>query len=88
MKTVTPEVVNDVVKSFCDFISKETETVYLDFESESDAVELYCTENVEKKIQRSGGKIQYGWQIAITEPFMIEAQFHAIWVDKDNKMHQ
>ena len=87
MKTVTPKEINEVVKMFCGSISKESEPVYLDFESEPDAVELYCTENVDKKIQKDGGKAQYGWQVAITDPFMIEAQFHAVWVDKDNKMH-
>lgn len=87
METITPIEIDNVVKSFCLSISKESSPVYLDFESEPDAIGLYCTENVERKIQRNGGKVQYGWQIAITEPFMIEAQFHAVWVGKDNKMH-
>ena len=87
MKITTPNEINETVKSFYESIVKDGKTVFLDLKSEPDAVELYCTENVEKKIKRDGGKVQYGWQIMITEPVFIEAQFHVVWVDKDNDMH-
>jgi len=86
MKAVTPIEINEVVKSFSDLISKENAPLYLELENEPDAAELDCTENVDRKIKRNGGKAQNGWQIVI-HPFMIEAEFHTVWVDKCEKMH-
>jgi hypothetical protein len=54
----------------------------------SAAIEQDCYNNVEKAIQIAGGAVQYGWQIWETLPgLMIEAEFHAIWVDQEGKFH-
>lgn len=40
-----------------------------------------CFENVAKIVEVEGGKVKYGWILHI-EPYMITAEFHAIW-EKD-----
>lgn len=37
-----------------------------------------CFENVAKLISKEGGRTKYGWILHI-EPYMITAEFHAIW---------
>lgn len=39
-------------------------------------------------IKNKGGSIQYGWQIWETLPnLMAEAEFHAVWIDKEGVSH-
>jgi hypothetical protein len=41
-----------------------------------------CTANIERVIEAHGGGIEYGWQLWETLPgVMIEAEFHAVWID-------
>lgn len=42
-----------------------------------------CYGNVEKHIQKNGGRIQYGWIIWEIPNIFIEAEFHAVWVNND-----
>lgn len=47
-----------------------------------------CTENVESLIERYGGTVEYGWQLWETLPgALLEAEFHAVWVDKEGRRH-
>ncbi len=81
-----PDTLDEKILEFCKSISKE-QPVYLSVEKESDSVVNDCYINVESKVKRDGGSIQYGWQVWITEPYLIEAEFHAVWVDTNGTMH-
>lgn len=74
--------------NLCNSIAKNVEPVYLNVEKENDALPMECTKNVFRKIKKDGGFIQYGWQIWETLPkVLIEAEFHAVWVDSNGDMH-
>lgn len=46
-----------------------------------------CTANVERVIGAHGGGVQLGWQLWETLPgVMIEAEFHAVWIDLDGDL--
>lgn len=62
--------------------------VYLEIEPVEEAIVNECYGNVDKVIQKSGGSIQYGWQIWETVPdVMAEAEFHAVWKDTNGNLH-
>lgn len=52
--------------------------VYINVIPESYAEINECFPSVEKKIRLSGGSMVLGWQIW-RSPFLIEAEFHAVW---------
>lgn len=79
---------SDPVLELCETISFDAQPIYLDVEPEDFAEVNECFPNVEKMIKQCGGSIQYGWQIWETLPeVMIEAEFHAVWVDTNGKYH-
>ncbi|UOY04998.1 hypothetical protein L0P88_13660 [Muricauda sp. SCSIO 64092] len=62
---------------------------YLEIETVEGSIENDCYENVKRIIEKNGGEIQYGWQIWETLPsVMIEAEFHAVWIDKNGVYHE
>lgn len=40
-----------------------------------------CTTNVDRAIADHGGSVEYGWQLWEMPGLMLEAEFHAVWVD-------
>lgn len=52
---------------------------------ENEAEIDFCFQNVEKKTKLSGGKQINGWQIW-KHPFMIEAEFHSVWLSPSKKL--
>lgn len=47
-----------------------------------------CVPAVEAMVRRQGGRAELGWQLWETLPgVMIEAEFHAIWVDESGSRH-
>jgi hypothetical protein len=82
MSEVTPQKISKYLLKFCLNISEE-KPIYLAISPTDWAVELYCTENVERMIKENGGTVQYGWQIWEWPNVWIMAEFHAVWVDKN-----
>ncbi len=76
------------VIELCQKIAPGSKPIYLSLEAMSGAIVNECYGNVEKMIKNKGGTIQYGWQIWETLPeLLIEAQFHAVWVDDTEIFH-
>jgi len=74
--------------NFCKNISPTSEPVHLNVEKIGPYIELNCFENVNSVIKTKGGNIEYGWLIWETLPdLMMEAEFHAIWIDINNVRH-
>ena len=47
-----------------------------------------CVGNVASVIDVNGGTVKYGWQLWETWPgLLIEAEFHAVWVDAAGRQH-
>ncbi len=69
-------------KALCEKLVPGGRAVYLGVDPIEGATENNCYLNVERAIQQNGGSIQYGWEIWETIPgVMIEAEFHAVWID-------
>lgn len=47
-----------------------------------------CIGNVQSVIETHGGSVEYGWRLWETLPsLMIEAEFHAVWIDTEGRRH-
>ena len=78
--TTTPSQVTDVIVQFCQTIDKSQPPQYVEVKPEAFAVKEDCYINVQKKVERDGGKQQFGWIIWETPLVMLEAEFHSVWV--------
>jgi hypothetical protein len=83
MNTKTPNKIIPKIDELCKMIVPypEFNLQYVEVKTESYAIRLECFENVKEKVRRDGGGIQYGWTIWEWQHIMVEAEFHAIWVD-------
>jgi hypothetical protein len=78
----TPE-----VRALCERLVPGEIPVVLDVETPPGAKPCDCVPNVERVIAAHGGGVQYGWQLWETLPgVMLEAEFHAVWVDPDGDL--
>ena len=76
------------IVALCERLVPNEKPLYLNVEIVSGAIENECYKNVESMIKNNGGSIQYGWQIWETIPnLMAEAEFHAVWIDKNSTLH-
>ncbi len=86
-----PKTASDTMPNIIDLCKKlvpNGRPIYLNVEIIDGAIENNCYKNVESMIKNKGGSIQYGWQIWETIPdLMAEAEFHAVWADNNDKLH-
>lgn len=86
---IVPALKSDSVRRILDILRTGTEAVCLPVEAISGGVVNECFDNVKKSIEELGGSIVYGWKIYETLPdVMIEAEFHAVWIDQQGVMHE
>ncbi len=80
---------SQVIQKLIERLVPGGESIYLDVEPVVGALENECYGNVDIAIKNAGGTIQYGWKLWETLPnVMAEAEFHAVWVDKNGEMHE
>jgi len=84
----TPKNITPKILELCDSLVDQSEVKlqYIDVLPENYARYTYCFNNVEEKISIDGGKLQYGWTIWEWPHIIIEAEFHAVWVNSDGKL--
>lgn len=86
---VVPEAKSESVREIQAILRAEKEAVQLPVEAISGGVVNECFDNVAKAIEERGGSIIYGWKLCETLPgVMIEAEFHAVWLDNEGVMHE
>lgn len=78
-----PDIDDKEVERLLQIMTSDLELVVLKVQPEKGAMFSDCTEVVRKKVEESGGRIIYGWQIWKSN-FIIEAEFHAVWESPDN----
>lgn len=88
LKTMTgvPQELFPHVISFCSSISS-TLPIYITVTAGLNDVVKECIPNVRRRTEREGGEIVFGWQIWEWYGIMIEAEFHALWQDQKNILH-
>jgi hypothetical protein len=67
------------VLAFCARINPGVMPIYLPIRPEPGCDKLECFPNVRRKVEREGGRIQYGWEISQWPGVFIEAQHHAVY---------
>lgn len=81
---ITPKE-NDVhVQRLLSLIDSDLELIVLEIKPEPGSEPSDCTNIVEQKVKKEGGRIIYGWQIWKTK-FLVEAEFHAVWEMPDGE---
>jgi hypothetical protein len=76
------------VKKLCERLVPNEQALYLNVELREGALENECYGNVERVIALKGGSVQYGWQLWETLPgVLLEAEFHAVWIDVQGIPH-
>ncbi|GAB5417845.1 MAG: hypothetical protein Crog4KO_24070 [Crocinitomicaceae bacterium] len=84
MDVSVPDINDKDLEKLLTIMSSDIELIELKIEPEPSSQISDCTEIVRKKVENEGGRIIYGWQFWKT-PFLIEAEFHAVWEMPDGK---
>lgn len=83
----TPPRITPEIQKFSDTLVKHSRPEYLIVETKSHCIPLYCYQNVDMQIKIEGGNVQYGWQIWEWPGIMIQGEFHAVWRDGEDNLH-
>ncbi len=86
IQTQVPESTSPEVIAFCKEISPSRKPIYLKIKKEASATTLNCFDNVQNKANQNGGKVRFGWIIWEWKDIMIEAEFHAVWMDSNGQL--
>lgn len=84
ISTSTPIRITEQIKKFCEEIDKSQKPYHVPVKPENWAESIECFHNVKTKVEKDGGKIQFGWTIWEWPNLTIEAEFHAIWISPEN----
>lgn len=82
MNLTTPTSINENVLEFCKEIDSATNPIFVNVIPTEDSEYGNCYGNVKCHIKKNEGRIEYGWIIWEIPNTYIEAEFHAVWVDK------
>lgn len=80
-RTVCPSEIIPAITKLCYNINPNSKPFYIDITPDKSALPLECFSNVEAKIEQCGGKIVYGWLIWEWKFVLVEAEFHAVWMN-------
>jgi hypothetical protein len=76
--------ITEQIITLCNEIDKSQKPYHVPVKPESWVESKECFFNVKAKVEKDGGKIQFGWAIWEWPNVMIEAEFHAIWISPEN----
>lgn len=86
MKMTTPTCIDETILDFCNETLNGGEPVFVPVVADEDSVINECFHNVERKINKYGGSIVYGWIIWIAYNFIIQGEFHAVWKSNEGNI--
>lgn len=86
MTTYAPREKTAKVLELCNEINPGIQPVWVPVRTMRRAIPNECFENVQSKIKRDAGTIQYGWAIWEWENVLVEAEFHAVWRSPDGRL--
>jgi hypothetical protein len=81
--TITPLADSVQVKALCAMVVRDATPLMLMVDHAPDAMVSDCFHNVNKKVDREGGAILYGWDISEWVGVLVEAEYHAVWLGPD-----
>jgi hypothetical protein len=75
-------------RALCEELVPGAAPLLLEINAPPAAVPNQCTQNVAAVVEACGGSIEYGWKLYESLPsVLLEAEFHAVWVDDDGDRH-
>ncbi|HEX8211540.1 MAG TPA: hypothetical protein VF584_15315 [Longimicrobium sp.] len=87
MRGTTPRTISHPVRELCRELSPAAHPQYLQVTPEQGAQADDSFGIVERHVERHGGSVRYGWRIWEWPGVMIEAEFHAVWEDAAQQLH-
>ena len=82
----TPKKVSADIQLLCDKVVPGSEPQLVNVIAAEEAFPGECFYNVEKHVQKFGGKSVIGWQLWEWPGVFAEAEFHAVWEDPDGTL--
>src|SRR5258708_27145118 len=79
MDTHTPIEVSEKILELCERITPGRRPVFLAIKPDVGCAPSDCFENVRRKVEREGGRIQYGWALWEWPKVFIEAEHHSVY---------
>jgi hypothetical protein len=83
--TRTPPKITEPIRKLCRELDGTQKAGYIPVQPQPDCKQKECFENVRAKVEKDGGRIQFGWAIWEWPSVMIEAEFHANWISPEGK---
>lgn len=77
----TPEFLTNEIRDLCREVDSSQRPVYVSVKPEAGCSLGECLENVQRKVETSGGGLQHGWNIRIWPMVLLDAQFHVVYVN-------
>ncbi len=81
---VTPAEISEAILSICRELLTVEAPCYIRVQPTIGAAIDECFLIVADRVARSGGAVVYGWSIREQPKLFVEAEFHAVWRDKDD----
>ncbi len=85
-KPRVPDKVTSPINRLINRIAPGEQPQYVKVLIESDAEINECFANLERRIKRDGGRIQFGWAIWYLPGILMEAEFHAVWISPEGDL--
>ncbi len=84
MLSSTPREITLQIIRLCKVLASNPTPIFVTVIPERNAILGECFDNVHRKVEVEGGRIQHGWQIWEWPNYYIEAEFHAVWLSPAN----
>lgn len=75
----TPPAITPFIRQFATEVRSRAEPIYLRVRPGADAQPLDCFYNVKREVDRSGGRMQFGWAVWEWPKVFVEAELHAVY---------
>lgn len=83
----TPRAISEPVRELCRELVPDAQPQYLQVAAEQGAQADDSFGIVERHVEQHRGSVRYGWRIWEWPGVMIEAEFHAVWEDAAQQLH-
>lgn len=83
--TRTPQNISRPILELCRTINAGSTSAFLPIRPEIGCEPLDCFNNVRRKTEKAGGRIQFGWAIWEWPNVYLEAEHHAVYVSADDQ---
>jgi hypothetical protein len=84
--TTTPAIITGDIIRFCSEIDSSSNPIFVLVEPKHGVRSNYCLTDVPLFVKKNGGRTQFGWIVWEERQVLLEAEFHACWVNPENRI--